>query len=49
LKEVGQLPINKLAIDRLNGFVLTEVQKSISVLRLSDSAKNTAHRQYAAR
>ncbi|MDD3771331.1 MAG: hypothetical protein PHC38_01585 [Weeksellaceae bacterium] len=38
-----------LAIGGLNGFVLTEVQNSTSVLRLKFSAKNPAHRQYAAR
>jgi len=38
-----------LAIGRLNGFVSTEVQGSASVLRLNDSAKTPAHRQYAAR
>ncbi|MFV0220839.1 hypothetical protein OBK23_14370, partial [Empedobacter falsenii] len=38
-----------LAIGGLNGFVSTEVQNSISVLRLKFSAKNPAHRQYAAR
>lgn len=38
-----------LAIGGLNGFVSTEVQNSTSVLRLKFSAKNPAHRQYAAR
>ncbi len=38
-----------LAIGGLNGFVSTEVQGSAFVLRLSDSAKTPAHRQYAAR
>lgn len=38
-----------LAIGGLNGFVSTEVQSSASVLRLNDSAKTPAHRQYAAR
>jgi hypothetical protein len=38
-----------LAIGWLNGFVSTEVQNSTFVLRLKFSAKNTAHRQYAAR
>ncbi len=33
----------------LNGFVSTEVQSSTFVLRISVSAKNPAHRQYAAR
>jgi len=38
-----------LAIGGLNGFVSTEVQNSTFVLRLKFSAKNPAHRQYAAR
>ena len=38
-----------LAIGGLNGFVSTEVQNSTYVLRLKFSAKNPAHRQYAAR
>ncbi len=38
-----------LAIGGLNSFVSTEVQSSASVLRLSDSAKTPAHRQYATR
>src|SRR5690606_8118165 len=38
-----------LAIGGLNGFVSTEVQNSTFVLRLNVSAKNPAHRQYAAR
>jgi hypothetical protein len=38
-----------LAIGGLNGFVSTEVQNSTSVLRINRSAKNPAHRQYAAR
>jgi hypothetical protein len=38
-----------LAIGGENGFVSTEVQNSTSVLRLKFSAKNPAHRQYAAR
>lgn len=38
-----------LAIGGLNGFVSTEVQNSTSVLRINFSAKNPAHRQYAAR
>lgn len=38
-----------LAIGGLNGFVSREVQNSTSVLRLEFSAKNPAHRQYAAR
>ena len=38
-----------LAIGGVNGFVSTEVQNSTSVLRLKFSAKNPAHRQYAAR
>ena len=38
-----------LAIGGLNGFVSTEVQYSTSILRLSDSAKNPAHRQYVNR
>ena len=38
-----------LAIGGANGFVLTEVQNSTFVLRMSVSAKNPAHRQYAAR
>ncbi len=38
-----------LAIGGLNGFGWTEVQNSTSVLRLNVSAKNPAHRQYAAR
>ncbi len=38
-----------LAIGGLNGFVSTEVQNSTFVLRISVSAKNPAHRQYAAR
>ena len=38
-----------LAIGGLNSFVSTEVQNSTFVLRLKFSAKNPAHRQYAAR
>ncbi len=38
-----------LAIGGLNVLVSTEVQSSTSVLRLKFSAKNPAHRQYAAR
>ena len=38
-----------LAIGGLNGFVSTEVQNSTFVLRIKFSAKNPAHRQYAAR
>lgn len=38
-----------LAIGGLNGFVSTKLQGSASVLRLNDSAKTPAHRQYAAR
>ena len=38
-----------LAIGEVNGFVSTEVQNSTFVLRISVSAKNLAHRQYAAR
>jgi hypothetical protein len=38
-----------LAIGGLNGFVSTEGQNSTFVLRLKFSAKNPAHRQYAAR
>ena len=38
-----------LAIGGANGFVSTEVQNSTFVLRISVSAKNPAHRQYAAR
>ena len=38
-----------LAIGGQNGFVSTEVQNSTFVLRLKFSAKNPAHRQYAAR
>ncbi len=38
-----------LAIGGLNGFVSTEVQNSTFVLRINSSAKNPAHRQYAAR
>jgi len=38
-----------LAIGGLNGFVSTEEQSSTSVLRLSDSAKTSAHRQYVSR
>lgn len=38
-----------LAIGGLNGFDWTEVQNSTFVLRLKFSAKNPAHRQYAAR
>ena len=38
-----------LAIGGLNGFVSTEVQNSTFDLRLKFSAKNPAHRQYAAR
>ena len=38
-----------LAIDGANGFVSTEVQNSTFVLRINSSAKNPAHRQYAAR
>lgn len=38
-----------MAIGGLNGFVSTEVQNSTSVLRLKFSAKNPAHRHYAAR
>jgi len=38
-----------LAIGGLKGFVLTEVQNSTFILRLKVSAKNPAHRQYAAR
>ena len=38
-----------LAIGGLNGFVSTKVQNSTSVLRIKFSAKNPAHRQYAAR
>ncbi len=38
-----------LAIGGANGFVSTEVRNSTFVLRISVSAKNPAHRQYAAR
>jgi len=38
-----------LAIGGRNGFVSTEVQNLAFVLRISVSAKNPAHRQYAAR
>jgi hypothetical protein len=38
-----------LAIGGQNGFVSADVQGSASVLRLNDSAKTPAHRQYAAR
>lgn len=38
-----------LALGGLNGFVSTEVQNSTFVLRIKFSAKNPAHRQYAAR
>jgi len=38
-----------LAIGGANGFVSTEVQNSTFVLRINSSAKNPAHRQYAAR
>ncbi len=38
-----------LAIGEANGFVSTEVQNSTFLLRINDSAKNPAHRQYAAR
>jgi len=38
-----------LAIGGLNGFVSTEVQNSTFVLRINDSAKNPAHRQYVNR
>ena len=38
-----------LAIGGLTSFVSTEVQNSTFVLRISVSAKNPAHRQYAAR
>lgn len=38
-----------MAIGGVNGFVSTEVQNSASVLRIKFSAKNPAHRQYAAR
>ena len=38
-----------LAIGGLNGFVSTEVLNSTFVLRINRSAKNPAHRQYAAR
>ncbi|TZF86082.1 hypothetical protein FW774_03210 (plasmid) [Pedobacter sp. BS3] len=45
-----QRPANiVLAIGGLNVFVSTEVQNSTFVLRLKFSAKNPAHRQYAAR
>jgi len=37
------------AIGELDSFIFTEVQNSTSVLRLSASAKNPAHRQYADR
>ena len=38
-----------LAIGGLNDFVSTKVQNSTFVLGLKFSAKNPAHRQYAAR
>jgi len=38
-----------LAIGGANSFVSTEVQNSTVVLRINSSAKNPAHRQYAAR
>ena len=38
-----------LAIGGANGFVSTEVQGSTFLLRISVSAKNPTHRQYAAR
>ena len=50
INEQGPLAITKkLAIDGLNGFVSTEVQNSTSVLHISFSAKNPAHRQFSTR
>ena len=49
MRQEGRTHNIVLAIGGLNGFVSTEVQNSTSVLRINFSAKNPAHRQYAAR